>query len=455
MIYLDGTDISGKIEKATVTMDRDAPHNMIEISSFTPELFSVVDPRVNPGTHRITLIHGSQSWYFLLEPPIRGDERNFSFGGRSLSAQEEELYAGRVSVSLFGLSAAQREAGVVAADLLRLRSLDWRLSGSMPLPETYSFSGSPLEGVTEIAGIFGGIVRCSPTGNIIVSPYYKTDPRTVSSADFSLNADTDIADTVGYEEVDGLKKNAVIIRSPAEYESPKIEWEKSGYEQWETAYCRVFWDNPELTDPDTFATSGSLTKCDPLVTTAEYTEEIEFHDGVANVANAMQSLVSCVWKGLDGGTPAWEVGGTELRIAGIGGLATITYTAKFQRWRLSGMSQDEVLIGFGDPIDGAVAWDFRLSGTTEISRMDDIETAEILTLAGGTERAKADLLVTNDKRYLDIEIDAGTRIITDGMICSLTGEIMGLTGFFYVQKAVLNIETVKKSYTLRIEKWLP
>ncbi len=455
MIYLDGTDISAKIEKITITMDRDAPHNNIEISSFTPELFASVDPRINPGTHRITLTHGMQSWNFLLEPPVRGDERNFTFGGRSLSAQEEELYAGRVDIALFGLSTAQRAADTVAAGLLSLRSLDWRLTTGMTLPETWSFSGSPLEGVQEIAALFGAKVRCAPDGDIVVEPYYKVDPRTVSSADFSLNADSDIADTVGYEEVDGLKKNAVIIRSPAEYESPKIEWEGS-YEQWQTAYCRVFWDNPEIkTDPDIFSTSGTLSKCSPFVITAEYTEDIEFHDGVADVSNAMQSLVSCTWKGLDGGTPDWEIGGTELRIAGIGGMATVRYTAKFQRWKLTGMSQPEVLIGFGDPLDNAVAWDFRLAGTDGTDRMDDIEDSNLLTENAGITRAEAELFATNDKRFLDIEIDTGTRVITDGMIVRLIGEIMDLTGYFFIQKAVMTFETVKSTYQLRIEKWLP
>lgn len=455
MISLDGTDITDKVEKITVTMDRDAPHNKIDIASATPALFALVDPRTAAGTHRITLTVGSQSWNFLLEPPIRGDERNFSFGGRSLSAQEEELYAGRVSVSLFGLNSTQREAETVASGLLTSRSLTWNLSGSMPLPETYSFSGSPIDGVREIAGIFGAIVRSAPDGNLIAEPYYRSDPRSVSSADFSLDALADIADTVGYEETDGLKKNAVIIRSPAEYESPKIEWEGS-YEQWDTAYCRVFWDNPEVkTDPDTFATSGSLSKCDPFVTSATYTEDVQFKDGVGSVANAMQSLISCVWQGLDGGTPVWDVGGTELRIAGIGGLATVSYTAKFQRWKLSGMSRETVLIGFGDPITDAVAWDFRLTGATGTNRLDDIEDANIRTLAGGTARALAEILATADKRFLDIEIDMGSRVVTDGMTVNLSGEIMGISGFFHVQKSVLNIEKIASKYSLRIEKWLP
>lgn len=454
-ILVDNVDIEGKYNHISVTQDRKAPHNKIEISSFTPALFNSINPRVNTGTHRITLNHESTEWYFLLEPPIRGDERGFTFGGRSLSAQEEELYAGQISIDLFGKSEAEREAQAVCAEILSVRTLDWQLTGSMPLPETWSFSGSPLEGIRLIAEEFGGCLRCSPGGDIIVAPYYKDDPRSAATADITLDADLDHADNIGYEEVDGLKKNAVIIRSPGEYESPRIEWEGS-YEQWDTAYCRVFWDEPELKqDPDTFSTSGTLTKCDPFITTAEYEQDVEFHEGVATVSNAMQSLVSCVWQGVDGGAPEWEVGGNELRISGIGGIAKITYTAKFQRWQLTGPSSTPVLIGFGDPITNAVAWDFQMSGLSQINRLDDIESANITTQAGGESRAKAELFKTADKRFLDIEVDMVGRVIIDGMIADIPGEIMGLTGLFHIEKADMDIREIGMTYKIRLEKWLP
>jgi len=454
-LLIDGIDIAEKYNNITVTQDRSSPHNKIEIKSFTPELFNSIDPRILTGTKRIELIHETQSWYFLLEPPIRGDELNFSFGGRSLSAQEDELYAGQMSISLFSLSSPNREAEAVCTSLLTTRTLTWNLIGSMPLPETWSFSGSPLDGVREIATEFGAIVRCSPEGNIIVDHYYSGDPRTTLSADFTLDVDTDIAKNVGYEEIDGLKKNAVIIRSPAEYESPGIEWENN-YEQWETAYCRVSWNEPEIkSDPDTFSTAGTLVKDDPFITSAEYTQDVTFQDGVANVSNAMQTLVSFTWKGLDGGTPEWEVGGIELRIAGIGGICTIVYTAKFQRWKLTGANQENILVGFGDPITNATAWDFQLSGLSVINRLDDIESANITTLAGGEARAIADLLATNDKRFLDIEIDMTGRVITDGMIGNIPNEIMELTGLFHVISADMDFREIGMTYKIRLEKWLP
>ena len=198
-IKLDTVSILDKIESAIITYDREAIHNKITITSKDSTLFSSVAPDYS-GDARLVATIGLDTLSFLVEPPLSGDERQFSFGGRSLTAREESLYAGDVSYDNAD-EPSGADADFIAGELLTIQTLDWNLDADLFLPQAYSWYGSPIAGVDAIAVSFGAITRADDAGNVVVDTYYPENsffpPYTGTSfpsgtPDLTINIDDDI-----------------------------------------------------------------------------------------------------------------------------------------------------------------------------------------------------------------------------------------------------------------------
>lgn len=504
-LKLDGVSIANRVKGWTVTWDRSAMHNSLSVDSEDAALFASTDPdpETGRGTARLTVVMGSDELSFLLEERS-GGEPGFSFSGRSVSALMAE-YAGTVSVELSsGIAKIIDVANLISATVPVVWGYDYAFESPKDLywlPKTFSFSGSPGEGVNRLREVLGGAARCQDDGTIRLEPYYPMSPSEMGyfDPDAVIDADDEVEE-VSYALEPGEGFDAVTIRAGVEYDQPDIEVLNGDAVIGEREFLRVFWSDP-YTVPETWASSGTVTpgvtgtyaetvtvadgaaklswpvsamltegvEWDPwsnvirhatdgplfvsyvptqAVSTLTLTERVEFRGGSASVSKIIRTLESVEWVGASGGAVEFDEGGKDLRCAETAAVADVTYTAQCQVWALVGCAEDTALVGFAPPAIPPRRVVVYGGGANPAPDVDDADAF----YDDGVAREHGKRIIYDSRTWKRLSFSMPMdRRLRDGMLVELqSGPVLSVSGRCYVTKVTAKIDEVAQRYEVEV-----
>ena len=466
-LQLDGVSILDRFETCRIVYDRSAMHNQITVNTADRTLWSAIDPDDAPGTARLMVILGADTLHFLLETRS-GTEGSFSFGGRSLSAVEEKEYAGEVSSELASSAGAAQD---VAAAMLTSRALTWEI-GAFTLPAGYSFYGSPARGLQHVADVFGAVVRSDDAGNFVVTdrfrqmfPPWGEAVYPSGTPDFELDTLNAVLDGPSYAEVAGENYDAVEVAAQ-DLRGDGLEIEvvtENPTVGVDCAEIRVFWPEhlwtaglrpyKSLAGPrNGLAVDGMVSG--GLAAYGQYTETLTFQNGEAqtrHIIDHVDNVTAISEQDLNSSLGWFENRGERtIRLthnvtgAPMSGIYEVTYTTHYIKYFLSTNIAGKFLVGFAAPEMDAPK-KFQL-GTGE-NPAPRIEDPYLTDPAGKQFRAVSVLKASSTMKKVSVELPMATRI-RDGMVCSFSDPVFGLSGNFWVDRVEMNIEGVRMTYRL-------
>jgi len=382
-ILLDGITITNRINKAEIEYSESNVHNSIAITSTDKDLFPLADPTILEGTSRIKVEVGTRIIYFLFES-ISGDEKEFTLWGRSLSAREENPYATDLEYELEGSTPVQ----TVVEEILEVSTFDWQVS-DWNLPSSFEFTGSPMEGVQQIASAIGAVVRCKDDGTIYVRQKFPVRPIDMGASVVAVNYNRMHLIALSYEEGKGNGYNEIeVIGATSDVDLPilALDEDSSSPEQGEEVYVRAYWAGKKPTvTPTLYVTDGSVSfvKDD----TDEETEVVIFENGVGSVSKPISSIKTITWIGDSGVNVSYEnIYDTDLEIDDEAyRIAEIVYNTNYSLYRLSGHDVEQLifLLTFGGESDVTVTVEMGGGGNPAPTLTQSLLTSQNIAVVAG------------------------------------------------------------------------
>jgi len=332
-IFLDGVSIRNKIneESISVQFNEATVHNTINFSSIDRSLFLRCDTLINYGQPRLRLDISGRTFWFLLERRA-GDEINFQIWGRSISALDDEPYATTVDFTLTQPTSAKEVAEtIVQSNAVDFQVIDW------VLPIDFEFSGTPVEGLLEIANAIGGVLRCKDDGSFLIRRKYPVRPVNIPNAAANVNYDR-VANIIqlSFEDIKGSGWDRVeVIGYAPGAQIPVLELEESSPVRGTEVHLRVYWANNAPTEEvEEFVTDGLISDLGSY--TEQKTETVVFTEGTADTQYPITSLDSFEFIGFDAGIITATQYTTELNLSStdLYAIATVTYTTTYQRYMM-------------------------------------------------------------------------------------------------------------------------
>lgn len=428
-ILIDGVSVKEKIYHASLEFSDSSIHNSIELQSIDRDLWKACDPDLNDlwGKERIVVQVGSRVIRFLLEERS-GDFTNFSLWGRGLSGKDDTPYKETAEVE-----PTQDAASAMVASVLTESALAWSVADWV-VPSGYTYSGSPIDCLQELASAVGAVARCLDDGSIVVRSLWPVRPVSMQavSPDVIARKDLNII-SVQYSlkrnewynavRVDGRSTSGEDISASLEVDDP-IAPDTALY-RTEPATVRAFWSGltPGGSPPSAvaFVTSGSASYLGMQTTVEE--EDVVFIDGKGTTGKAVQSIASYEWIGSNRGTiTPIKAGGTDLQCASGGyGLAKVSYNTQSGVYYLTGHDVEELLfvLVYSGGLEGAsssVLVSFVDTNSPEYREAEAINepllTNEASLIARGTayldEHCYDQLIATMEMTYDDAIVDGAT-----------------------------------------------
>ena len=454
-ILIDGVSVRHRVSQYNISSGNDSTHNDITIKSSDWQLYDSTNPTINAGTHRITVIAGGRVFYFLLEER-RGDVRAFELWGRSMSARDDAT----VEISINGATAEISINGAMAiTDAISaagfVNPVTWGVQ-TWVLPPDFSFSGTPVQLLVELAAQIGAVVRASDTEGIRIRPFFQVRPVDMANAgaDFMI-ADDDILD-FSFSRENGDYRESTTVRGYAppsptisiELEPP-VE-EGASLMRGDDCYLRIYYDGePDSEAMETFATAGRLRS---LGLKTEIIEEaVEFVDGVGATSKPISLLKRFRWYGKWGGDVNYTKYSTELWVTASAinySIGIIKYTTVYRRFRLTGHNVSTLLAVFPEEGTPAVSASVQTSATPGVIA-DGVDARWLTDMASVIARGTAEHdrnAYDREKISLTIPFHADA---VDGNIAYVDAWTIGITGNFMILSA--DIETRGPKTTNQLE----
>ena len=460
-ILLDGVSIKDMVTSCKIEHGEDALHNRVDLSSSTKHLFRKTNPRERRGESRIEVRIGDRSLKFLLEDNP-GDEDEFSFNGRSMSALiSDSFFKDWTYTTDRDVSAS--ELSKQFGDLCGLET-DWQILGCA-IPKGTEFTGSPIQAIERMAEIQGAIVRCSDDGVVVIRKKDKISPSDIPYAKPVIEYSRTNTDKIDYSYQYGEHYNSVDItgwqgegeespdieeetpESPTEDEiiCDKTKAQTTGTERkiGDTVIMRVYWAGGKLpTHLKTYATSGALRYLGRSSTT--HKSRIEFKDYAGSVEKPIAVLLNIEWIGTPGHSPEWTKYKKEITLSYTGpsiAVADVTYSSEFHRYSLTGSSVETVIAALIYGTDsGFDPLTVKLQGVSSVRTAPAISDDLIRTDPIAIARGEAFL---NDASY-DRKINSISAPYypdaVDGAIVSLENEKLEIRGNAKITKVTTIID---------------
>ena len=452
-ITLDGVDIADQWQTASVVFAWGAPHAEITIESQAADLWPLADPETDRGTARIVADWGGGVAVSFLLENREGDPDAFTLRGRTLSALATSDYAAPVVVSHSDIDP------VDMAELVQAHTAEavtWAL-GDYAVSALYVFGGYPIDGVRDMAELFGGVVQPGASGGLTCTPKHPYAPSAFEAVSPALTADwTDHIIDIEHGMEAGAKYDSIIVRSPDPQEDPVIEQESGEpIAGIEAAYVRIYWPEQADVDTDIDVTAGTATKVS--TTPLEYvsTERVKFADGASSVRYPVFSVDSVEWVGASSSTPTAAMGGKTLKITDYGvRIADVTYTTKYDRYSVTSPADvDTVSVSWRRSLgENTRPHKFTLTGAPGTTPAEAIEGQWLSDPNGREARAAQELYDSYDRAWVRITVPDSWGNPRPGMVMELAN-VAELTGNWLIIHAEYSAGAIREDWKIEGATW--
>ena len=456
-IYLDGRPLSNRVlSPIVISYDESSVHNSLSFSSTDPDLYRLCDPMLMPGEIRIEAQVGTRMMQFIIvERP--GEDINFFVEAISVSAKEDE-FASDIDFTM----TEPKLASAIAASLTEYCPVTWS-AFDWVVPASFSFSGKPIDGILQLAGAIGAVVRCQDDGSLLVRrkrPVRPVDmPVTAAAVDYTdanlLTLSQNDEAASGYNAIEVFGSNGIAGDEDGVF-LPGLQIEEESPVQGETVHVRVFWGTNTPAVDDAYVTAGSIEIADGgTFTEIEQTEIVEFTNGTGSVSLPVKAITSYSWIGTPAGVITETIGATDLIVPELPGfgIAEVKYTAEYQRYKLTGHDVEQLIAVFF--IAAGTAVDVVISTSSDDPVYAPAITEELLTSdAAAVERGMAEIdamkyrksILSVSAPYLDAAIDGTLAHVNDPHISAI--------GNYHIKSSTIEIDGPKITNTLGLEQCL-
>jgi len=456
-IKLDGTSIKDKVTEINIYRRESEIFNHIELTIVDPKLFKQCDPYFNSGLERIELRINDKIMKFLLESREGSEEsREFSIWGRCKAAILSEPFSIKTSYVI-----KDKKASEIAEELAGSIDIDWQIYDFYV--KEFTYEGYPIDGISRLAEVIGGIVRTKSDGSLLVRYKFPVRPKDLQNVDavYELDRYSNLV-SLDYSEEAALY-DSVEVRG-ADYSEMQtyfsIETDKTCFEIGkEDAILKVY-KYPFDIGYTVFSTDGTITKISSNKT-EEITENINIENESGGTSKYIDALTSYEWignikkKNEKEPLGSIEFDGNNIQCTNCAGAyLRVNYKTKYDEWKLSCDKETEVksivIVPEGETIVLNVVIGDGNRPASPIQ--DELITEEYMAILRGQafldDNYYQKIKHTVKLPYVDIE---------DGQVVSLADDYYNLYGNYLVKQSDINVileeDTLKIWLSLNIEKY--
>lgn len=360
-ILIDGVSVKGQVLRCNITLDEGQFTNTCEINLADVNLWPDVEPDLS-GDLRIEVKIGTVQYFFMLEE--RGIDVNVAVDtvniwGRSKTALLDAPYSAPLDTELD----ATKLASEIVDDLAPGFTTDWQILDYFVVPGAIEQLGkTPVQVIAELAAGSGGLVRCSPEGDLIIR-YKHPEDLVAFEGETPSYFFTDYDNVVTMDEQFDLKQlaNAVLIEEQTAAGvglSGRIEVDRdlsptvlAGVAFHLRVYLNDTPDHDQFPSwPGGFYSLDLSQGAAVFVGTIEREEEeiISILRGAGSVGFPIVSITSLDWQTEDLGSLTFTPGDEEVVLASEAdenGLVKVTYQTVYDSWRIDPpLTKEAVLI---------------------------------------------------------------------------------------------------------------
>lgn len=436
-IQLDGYSIKGFTAGVQVVYSDSSYHNEITVNVISEIIYYDLDISYQFGEARLKLITGAVEEDFLLEK-ITGIPQKFELWGRSLSAQHDLPHSEKSDYNYDNYQAA-----AIAADMAS--DVNWDTS-DWPV-ELYELSGTPIDGIADLAGAPDAIIRCNIDGQPEIRARFPVRPgnmMTVANLPVIRRFNM-LSFSTGLIVGQGI--NQITIEGPA-YDDSEFDPQIITGDApliGTPAEFKVYFEKYKKPDDIRFTvTDGNIRYSGYEIETIE-NEIVTFDNGFGEADFPVRTIIDSEWLGDSAGTISFTPYSKDLTTSReVQAIAQLTYKTKSYKYTcynadvlqangklLIPVSGDDVAvtvqIGNGDkPAENNIA-------------EDRIKTTNVAIVRGTAELDK----IYYDFKTLNVKIPFDPDIMVDGGLIIIDNGHRNLVGVWHVRSVTRDYRRAK------------
>lgn len=237
-------------------------------------------------------------------------------------------------------------AEAAAEQALDGEDIDWLISDWLiPANRLAIKDGSPIQLVKNIVEAAGGVLESKPDGQLVARPLF---PVSIPDFDIASLAQTysDASDNLSVSESFSPTKRLNLFRildiTASKRDSIEFELDEDSITEGD---LKLFPSPFEINRVIKSSRGSEIGFQFIGVSTEQREQQVEFKEGFATLSRPIESIDSVVFEGQDLGALTFTQGDTKVFSASVVllyGLATITYTTKFIKFRVTGVPNTDV-----------------------------------------------------------------------------------------------------------------
>lgn len=464
-IYIDGMDVTMRIQSADVSISQGSVHNSVTISSIDPGLYQQIsaDPRdsssrieIQIGTGTGTAFVPARSLLFLMES-ISENSADFSIWGRSPSAKADSPFASTINGYVLDSDTLISD---IAEDVCTDVAVTWD-APDWTIKSNWSFAGgTSLDALSSLAKIGNFIIRTDDAGNLTIRDKYPFRPCELETADIDVDySSTWNMISRGVSETQGERITGIDVDgsgTPVFLPEIEVEEVEGNRAQGQLSFVYVYWAGKKPASSENFGTIVTDGRASLYFenTTREIEEVVYFTEGTATLSRPIESLISYEWHGESGGNLGFAKNSKELSCDADYAVCQIKYTVKYDVYKLHGHNVPELLFALWARDTNAISLTVKSDSSPQKAATESISDENITNENIAVHIASRRL----DELYYTIK----THTITapyhsgaiPGVVCFVDDLTMGISGRGVITRADINFDGPKVTNTLEVVQWI-
>ena len=224
--------------------------------------------------------------------------------------------------------------------------IDWQIiDWLIPANRLAIKDGSPIQLVQNIVEAAGGVLESKPDGQLVARPLFPVSIPDFDTASLDQTY-SDASDNLSVSESFSPTKRLNLFRildiTASKRDSIEFEFDEESVTEGD---LKLF-PSPFETNRVIKSSRGSEIGFQFIgVETEEREQQVEFKEGFATLSKPIETLISVVWEATDLGALTFTQGDTKIfsaSVVSLYSLATIKYTTKFIKYRVTGVPETDV-----------------------------------------------------------------------------------------------------------------